>query len=94
MKLLKRIFCIADYSGSSLLVSISEVVLGNILAAFISQVEIEEDACAFPDLTPDSHHGQVDIIAVDWIPLGVELQDALERSIEVEIAHVEILDHL
>ena len=67
---------VSDYYGSSIacfLVSISEVVLGDILAALVGQVETVEDAGAFADLTSNGHHGQVDIIAVDWIPLGVEL---------------------
>ena len=67
-------------TGSSVacfLVSISEVVLGDIVAALIGQVEIKQDAGAFSDLTSNSHHSQVDIVAVDWIPLVVEHYDTL-----------------
>ena len=48
-------------------------MLGDILAALVGQVETIEDAGSFADFTSNGHHGKVDIVAVDWIPLGVEL---------------------
>ena len=53
-------------------------MLGDIVAALIGQVEIKQDAGAFSDLTSNSHHSQVDIVAVDWIPLVVEHYDTLK----------------
>ena len=61
--------------------------------ALVSQVEIEQDSDGFAEFTSHRHRCQVNIVTILRCPSRVEVRDTHETSVEIEEAHVEVLDH-
>ena len=61
--------------------------------ALVSQVEIEQDSDGFAEFTSHRHRCQVNIVTILRCPGRIEVRDTHETSVEIEEAHVEVLDH-
>lgn len=57
-------------------------------------MEVEKDTETLADLTTDGHSDEIDFILILRVPRLVIAHDLAERGVEVEVAQVEILDHL
>ena len=68
--------------------------MSDLIFALIRQVELEKDAGGLAKFATNSNHVEETLVRVGGVPFGPDFRDAGIHSHEVEVAVIEVLDHL
>ena len=68
--------------------------MSDLIFAFIRQVELEKNAGGLAKFATNGNHVEETLVCVGGVPFGPDFRDAGVHAHEVEVAVIEVLDHL